>query len=55
MAKIKITENRDQLVKEQRLEIRLSKVQKDGLQELAKKRQTTITNLIVTALIPKLK
>lgn len=53
--KTPIKENRDQLVKEQRLEIRLSKVQKDELQELAKKRQTTITNLIVTALLTKSK
>ena len=47
--------NRDQLVKEHRLEIRLSKVQKEELQALAKKRQTTITNLIVTALLTKSK
>jgi hypothetical protein len=55
MAKTKITENRDVKVKEQRLEIRLSKVQKDELQALAKKRQTTITNLIVSTLLTKSK
>jgi uncharacterized protein (DUF1778 family) len=47
--------NRDQLVKEHRLEIRLTKVQKDALQDLAKKRQTTITNLIVSTLLTKSK
>ena len=45
--------NRDQLVKEHRLEIRLTKVQKDALQDLAKERQTTITNLIVSTLLTK--
>ena len=47
--------NRDQLVEEHRLEIRLTKVQKDALQDLAKERQTTITNLIVSTLLTKSK
>ena len=48
--------NRDQLVKESRLEIRLTKVDRDALTTLAQKKNTTITNLIVGALIsPKSK
>ena len=53
--KTRITENRDARVRESRLEIRLTKVQKDALQDLAKKRQTTITNLIVSTLLTKSK
>ena len=37
MAKTKITENRDQKVKEERLEIRLSKAQKDAIKSNAQK------------------
>jgi uncharacterized protein (DUF1778 family) len=54
--KTRITENRDSRVRESRLEIRLTKVERDALTTLAQKKNTTITNLIVTALIsPKSK
>ena len=49
--KTRITENRDARVKESRLEIRLTKIQRDALTKLAEKKNTTITNLIVGALI----
>jgi uncharacterized protein (DUF1778 family) len=49
--KTRITENRDARVRESRLEIRLTKVERDALSTLAQKKNTTITNLIVGALI----
>ena len=51
--KTRVKGNRDQLVKESRLEIRLTKVDRDALTTLAQKKNTTITNLIVTALLTK--
>ena len=49
--KTRITENRDARIRESRLEIRLTKVERDALTTLAQKKNTTITNLIVCALI----
>jgi len=47
MPKPRITENRDQLVKGHRLEIRLSKVQKDAIKETAKKQGLDVSNYIL--------
>lgn len=55
MAKTKITENRDQKVKAQRLEIRLSKVQKDTIKETAEKQGLDVSNYILKMCLPKSK
>jgi len=47
MAKTKIIENRDVKVKGERLEIRLSKVQKDKIRETAKKQGLDVSNYIL--------
>ena len=52
MAKTPVKENRDILVKESRLEIRISKSNKDRLIELAKQKKTSVTNLIIDTLLP---
>jgi uncharacterized protein (DUF1778 family) len=47
MPKTKIVTNRDILIKANRLEIRLSKLQKEQLTEKAKKQGLTITDFII--------
>lgn len=50
MAKTKITENRDQKVKEERLEIRLSKAQKDAIKSNAQKKGLPVSNYILNTI-----
>jgi uncharacterized protein (DUF1778 family) len=55
MARSKITENRDEKVKAQRLEFRLSKAQKDAIKSDAQKQGLDLSNYILKKVLPKSK
>lgn len=52
MAKTPVKENRDIRVKELRLEIRISKSEKDELRKLAEQKKTSLSKLIIDTLLP---